>query len=129
VADIWDSEELSECPPLSPEDDSSSEQIYLALSKAAAGSSVSVRTMQFEGLLGGHSVVILLDSGSSASFISKSLAAKLQDVQYKALSSSVKVAGGGVLQSTGFLCHVSGSLVCWPMCISIRFSDFGAPVI
>ena len=110
VVDIWDSEEVAECPPLSPKDDSAPEQLYLALSKAAAGASMVVRTMQFEGSIGGHPVLILLDSGSSASFISKSVVAKLTDVQHKAIASTDKVVGGGVLHSEGLLCQLPWSV-------------------
>jgi len=110
VVDIWDSEEVAECPPLSPKDDSAPEQLYLALSKAAAGASMVVHTMKFEGSTGGHRVLILLDSGSSASFISKSVAAKLTDVQHKAIASTDKVVGGGVLHSEGLLCQLPWSV-------------------
>lgn len=104
VADIWDSEDMSECPPLSPEEASAAEQLFLTLSKAAVGCSTSVRTVQFEGSVCAHPVLIRLDSGNSASFISKTVAAKLTGVQHKALYSTVKVVGGGVLHSDGLLC-------------------------
>ena len=58
----------------------------------------------------GHPVLILLDSGSSASFISKAVAAKLSDVQHKAVASTVKVVGGGVLHSSGLLCQLPWSI-------------------
>ena len=41
VADLWDFEDLTESPPLSPDDGSPPEHLFLALSKAAAGSSSS----------------------------------------------------------------------------------------
>lgn len=106
MADIGDSEELCESPPLSPDNDSAPEQLFLARSKAAAGSSTSVRTIQFEGSVGGHPVLILLDSGSSVSFISNAVAAKLSGVQLHQVTSTVKVAGGGVLTSAGILCQL-----------------------
>jgi hypothetical protein len=106
VANIWESAELSESPPLSLEDESPPEQLFLALSKAAVGSSHSVHTMQFEGSVAGQPILILLDSGSSVSFISKSVAAKFPGAHRSPVSSNVKVAGGGILTSEGILCQL-----------------------
>jgi len=112
VADLWDSDELADSTQLSPEDDQVTNQVFLALSKAAngGGGAPAVRTVQFEGSVCGQPVLVLIDSGSSASFISKTVAAKLSDVPLKPLSSSVQVAGGGILCSEGILQQVPWSI-------------------
>jgi hypothetical protein len=48
VADLWDSEEPSDSPQLSPADDSVNDHLFLAISKAATGGSPALRTVQFE---------------------------------------------------------------------------------
>ena len=53
---------------------------------------------------------ILIDSGSSASFVSVSIAEQLTDVFVRASPSQVQVAGGGVLHSLGILTNVEWSL-------------------
>lgn len=87
-----------------------SEQVFLALSKAVNGGAPAVRTVQFEGSVCGHPVLVLIDSRSSTSFISKSVAVKLSSVQLKPISSSVQVAGGGILCSEGILQQVPWSI-------------------
>jgi hypothetical protein len=74
VADLWDADDHLESPPTSPEAEHSSDKIFLALSKAATGATSSVHTVQFEGTVGDHPVLIRIDSGSSASFISTKIA-------------------------------------------------------
>ncbi|CAD6266205.1 unnamed protein product [Miscanthus lutarioriparius] len=104
--DLWDSDEFLESPPASREDEHASDQVFLALSKAATGGSPAVPTVQFEGSICDQPVLILVNSGSSASFISTKIANKLSGVQLKSVPGSVQVAGGGVLHSTGTLQQV-----------------------
>jgi hypothetical protein len=54
----------------------------MALSKAAIGASSSARAIQLQGMIHGHSVLVLVDSGSSSSFISLALASKLNGISY-----------------------------------------------
>ena len=72
--------------------------MLLALSKVAFGSAESGHAICFAGSIQSHAVSVLIDSGSSASFISASLAAKLFDVSVMLVPSTVRVAGGGLLQ-------------------------------
>jgi hypothetical protein len=77
--------------------------VFLAISKVAVGSSTSGRVIRFNGLIQGHSVMILLDSGSLASFISPNVAARLSGVSVVPMVSCVRVAGGGLLSSSTML--------------------------
>jgi len=54
--------------------------------------------MVFKGYIGGTSVLILLDFGSNNSFVSSSVAAKLQGVQPLLSPVSVQVADGSAVQ-------------------------------
>ena len=76
------------------------EQIFLAISKAAVLGTASARTVRFTGSLMGQPVHILLDSGSSSSFVNSAVAAQLTNVQSEPISTRVQVAGGSHLQST-----------------------------
>ena len=71
--------------------------MLLALSKVAFGSAESGRAMCFAGSIKSHAVSVLIDSGSSALFISASLATKLVDVSMMPVPCTVRVAGGGLL--------------------------------
>lgn len=83
--------------------DAPSEQICLALSKAATQGCSSVRSVLFQGTVQNQSVTILLDSGSSSSFISTHVSQLLANIQLDHVSCSVQVAGGGLLQSPAII--------------------------
>jgi hypothetical protein len=55
-------------------------------------------------MIHGHSVLVLVDFGSSASFISSALASKLNGISSTPTNSEVQVAGGGILLSPA-ICH------------------------
>jgi predicted aspartyl protease len=76
------------------------EQLLLALSHDAQMGSQGHRTIQFNGFVHGHAVVILVDSGSSASFIAASVAVKLSRLLRVPLNAQVKIANGQLLQCT-----------------------------
>jgi hypothetical protein len=83
----------------------------LALSKSAVSGIPAAHTVQLMGFLQKVPVQILIDSGSSSSFINQSLLPQLENVQQIALHSSVQVAGGGRLLSDSLLCKVPGQLM------------------
>ena len=76
----------------------------MALSKAAVGASSSARAIWLHGMVHGHLVLVLVDSGSSAYFISLALASKLNGMPSTPTHSEVRVAGGGILLSPT-ICH------------------------
>ena len=88
-------EDLSADTPSSP--DSAFEQLFLAISKAAWSGQVGSRTMKFSGSIQHQTVSILVDSGSSTSFIRAHLSQKLSGVSPLSTPVSVQVAGGGIL--------------------------------
>lgn len=92
------------------EDFPTTEQCCLALSKSAVSGVPVARTVCLQGMLQSIPVKILVDSGSSSSFVNESLVAQLTDVESVPLSSSVQVAGGAKLVSTTMLRQVPWSV-------------------
>lgn len=69
-------------------------QIYMTLSVAALSGLPAPRTLCLSGDIQSHKISILVDSGSSHSFICSSVASKLQGVSSLQSPLSVKVANG-----------------------------------
>jgi hypothetical protein len=72
-------------------------KIQMLLSVAALSGESAPRTMKFDGQLGDTSIRILLDSGSTHTFISTSVASLSSDIQPLIPPVQVKVANGQVL--------------------------------
>jgi hypothetical protein len=104
VQELWElfqlEDELSE---LRSEPAGSSDQLLLAISKAAVNGVEAPRTVKFLGSIQQIPVTLLVDSGSSTSFVSCQLAAKLSGVLPLSQPVSVKVAGGGTLSCTSVI--------------------------
>lgn len=77
-----------------------SEQLFMVLSAAAVSPQDYPRTLQLHGSIGWLSVVILVDSGSSHSFLDSSVARLLPGVSQLPTSVQVQVADGSKLQCT-----------------------------
>lgn len=100
---LWDSFSLDDSLADSEPDSSPVEQSMLALSKSASSGVPTARTIRLVGLLADVPVQILVDSGSSSSFVNQSLVPLLANIQSDSMPSSVQVAGGGMLVSQGVL--------------------------
>lgn len=85
-ADVVDTRDLE---PLAQE------QVFMLLSDAAVTGSASPRTMQLKGSLSGQDILILVDSGSSHSFLSSSFAADMPSLQKLPSPMTVRMADGG----------------------------------
>ena len=72
-------------------------QLFIALSAEALAGSDGPRTMRFEGTILDIPLLILVDSGSSHSFLSSAVAAQLPGVQQLSDAISVQVANGNVM--------------------------------
>jgi predicted aspartyl protease len=82
----------------------------MAISDCAFTGSYAPRTVQFSGSVQGIPLTILLDFGSSTSFISDSTAAQLTGVSAKQSPCQVRIAGGGTLSSSVTLLAVRWSI-------------------
>jgi hypothetical protein len=111
VEGIWDSLIDSGEDSCSTATEPPDAQLFLTLSKAAIGSSVPGRAIYFSGSVQSHAVSVLIDSGSFASFIGNAMATKLVGVLALSSYSSVRVAGGGMLQSSQILFKCHGLLI------------------
>lgn len=69
-------------------------QLFLLLSAAAASGRPAARTMQFKGSIEGQDILILVDSGSSHSFINRSVASRCSGVRQLPSTEYVQVADG-----------------------------------
>lgn len=86
------------------------DQLFLTISVAALSGKPAPKTLCLKGLMQNHDINILLDSGSSHSFISDSLASKLQGVSTLQSALSVQVANGARLTYCAHLPHASWSV-------------------
>lgn len=80
-----------------------SEQMFLAVSQDALQGIEGPKTMKFHGSIQGLEVLILVDSGSSNTFVSHSIASKLSGVESLSTPVKVQVANGSVLQCSSKL--------------------------
>jgi hypothetical protein len=78
----------------SEEEQCATEQVFMLLSSSAMNGSVSPRTLQLKGVLAGQDLLILVDSRSSHSFLSTSIAATMPNLKKLTAPLCVKVADG-----------------------------------
>jgi hypothetical protein len=97
VQEMWDLFQLEDEALLSPGSCDGSEHLFLAISQAATTGFVAPKTVQFSGSIQHKQISILVDSGSSASFISAKLASQLSSVVPLNNVIKVQIAGGGIL--------------------------------
>jgi len=106
VQELWElfqlEDEAAEYQVTSP---TSSEELFLALSKAAASGSDAPRTVKLSGSLQHTPVSLLVASGSSAFFVSAALAARLSGVCPLPSFVSVQVASGSTLACDSVIPH------------------------
>lgn len=77
-------------------------QLFLTLSAAAVAGTMAAKTMYMIGSPQGQSVKILVDLGSSNTFLSAAIADKLSGIQELSSPISVKVANGSVLSCSTY---------------------------
>ena len=82
------------------QDQTSSEEEMLPLSWYANEGTQSKRTIRLQGLINNQEILILVDSGSSSTFISSATAQKLQFHQEDTVSVQITVANGSQIPST-----------------------------
>jgi hypothetical protein len=114
MQEVWDLLQLEAMPDPSVEmtdtPDTSPEHLFLALSHAAQMGSQGRKTIQFRGSISGIPVTVLVDSGSSASFLAASVAAQLPHLHRSPVQASVKIANGQVLQCSAAILGCQFSL-------------------
>jgi hypothetical protein len=94
----------------SAEDNSSGNHLFLTLSIAAVSGLPTPKTLCLDGSIQGHQLRILVDSGSSHSFICDSMAAQLEGVSPLPSPMTVQVANGDKLNCVSQLTNTSWSV-------------------
>lgn len=96
VQELWDIYQPEDTNSPQVDEDSSS-QLYMTLSSAAYTGSVAPKTVKFLGTVQSQQALILVDSGSTHSFISSALAESLQGLSPLPTALKVAVANGNSL--------------------------------
>ena len=78
--------------------DESDDEVLMSISKLATTGQTTPHTVRLVGKIDSKEVLILVDSGSSHSFVSEAVAMTMADKVQKTASSSVKIADGGILK-------------------------------
>jgi hypothetical protein len=99
LQEVWNlcQEDFQDEEPEPTSPDESEHQAFMLLSAAALSGSAHPRTLQLRGSLAGHEVLILVDSGSSHSFLSSATASKIPGCVPLRSPVTVTVADGGFL--------------------------------
>lgn len=126
VQELWNllSDDEPDANQATPTD--TEQQVFLAISLSALSGIPAPRTVRFTGSIQGIPMHMLLDSGSSTSFISQAVAAQLHDVQAQPNSCSVRIAGGGHLCSAATLLNVPWSIGPYQFTSNIRVLPLSA---
>jgi hypothetical protein len=94
LQELW---ELFELDSDDQQEESTSELLMLFLSKVALTGVDSPRTLKIQVSIQNVQILVLLDSGSSHSFLGEQVAVSLQGVSQAASVSQVKVANGSIM--------------------------------
>ncbi|XP_062230691.1 uncharacterized protein LOC133928395 [Phragmites australis] len=106
LQEVWDLFQDEEVESASEQPQSMQEEhIFMALSEAAFTGQETPRTMKFNGHIQKEPLLILIDSGSSHSFLSATVAAHLQGISALCPPIKVHVANGALLYCTSELVH------------------------
>jgi hypothetical protein len=103
LQEVWDLFEQEESDTVSK---LHHEQLLMALSKAAATGKEDPKTLKIRGSIQNIEILVLIDSGSSNSFISELVAGGLTGVSYSVKPLNVRDANGKIIQSTAEMLNV-----------------------
>lgn len=121
IEDIWkciiDHDDVS---PTSLEDDSDSGEDLMAISAHALNGIEGSRTIRLRGYLQGKEVFMLIDSGSSISFVSDLVAANVSPWQLLPQPVKVRVANGEILSRTHELHNQIGGSHGYTFCTTLK---------
>ena len=120
----------------------SNDDVLMCISKVATTGQTTPRTVRLLGQIGEQEILILVDSGSSHSFLSETVAERLNLQVQQMNRVSVKIADGGTLTCSGVVpnCkwHTQGyefssdlrvlSLGCYDMVVGIDWLESCGPM-
>jgi hypothetical protein len=103
VQELWDMLSVDSDLDVETEYVDAEPQLHMLLSSEAVSAETSPKTFKFQGVLQGHSVMILVDPGSSHSFVTTKLGYSLSSISVVSRPIQVQVANGQVIQCTSKL--------------------------
>lgn len=89
------------------ETEPSTEETCLCLASDASGCFPSVKTLQLAGIMNSRPIVLLVDSGSTTSFVSQELVTQLNLPTVQCAPFSVRVADGNTIQCSALVSDAS----------------------
>lgn len=112
MQELWDLYQLEDedSTPVLTTETVTEEQLFLAVSIVAAKGVNSVNTMKFKGVIQGVEVLILVDLGSSHSFLSATVASQLTGLSSLSPPVLVQVADGGRIRCSQQLLNAARSV-------------------
>lgn len=111
MEEVWKLCVDEECPsPVEEPIEVQSEQLFMSISQSAWSGSTHHQTLKFQGCIQQQSLLILLDSGSSHTFLSDKLLPVLQGVQPVSRAFQVQVANGSVVSCQHQLLRASWTI-------------------
>jgi hypothetical protein len=127
LQEIWelcqDEFQESDCSDSPPESDQ--HQVFLLLSSVALSGAPGPRTLQLCGSIADRPISILVDSGSSHSFLSSAVAAELPGVQPLPAPVVVRVADGNTVQCSSQIPHAEWVVQGHSFHSSLRILELG----
>jgi hypothetical protein len=97
LEELWEIMDLTQDKELESEEDEDSDAELLQLSLVVAHGTEGKKTIRLQGLIKHQEVLILVDSGSSGTFLNSDVVAKLQLPTKKVPTVQVAIAGGAKL--------------------------------
>lgn len=119
VQEIWEMLSTDSESDQCTEDTGTEEHVFMLLSQEALAPGSSSKTLTFQGFIQGQVIVILINSGSSNSFLNTKLAPQLTGVSKVASPIKVQVANGQLIQ-----CQSELHQACWEIQRVKFISDF-----
>lgn len=113
----------AETPPASPSTD---EENLCTISRQAVDGSSDPGVLQLHAWIQGQEVLLLIDSGSSTSFVDSTLAAKLQGVTTLPKACRVKIADGAIIQCNSYVPACSWTTQGHPFVTDFKIIKLGA---
>jgi hypothetical protein len=94
--------------------------MMISLSATVLSGKDSPRTLKIQGSIQNMQILVLLDSGSSHSFLSEQVTIPLQGVSSSYVSSKVKLANGGFMQSVSHMVNAEWFLQGYKFCSDLK---------
>ncbi|CAN6249028.1 unnamed protein product [Urochloa humidicola] len=98
----------------------SEEQLFLAISHEAVNGGQAKRSMQLQGKMKELDIQILIDSGSTNSFVSQRVVDQIGELQCVGTHVQVKVANGGVMQCSSLVPAAEWSIQGYSFCQELK---------